>query len=234
MKFPYLSATLAAAVAIVLLVVAPASATLTKVSGEGATTISLNDYGVPYPGTGVPHLTYASGQDVTGGHSEVSALVILNADGSLSLYADSSVAAYDNGGDDTLIGVVNESSNLTLTSFVLSGGSGKIYAFDGDGIGSYTGVTNSHDTSDGHYGGPMTYFTHINSTDTVANVNLVGGLAAGQMTYFSLETSPASIISDFQHGGGIAPEPASVVTAATGALMLLGYGWRRRQLALKK
>jgi uncharacterized protein (TIGR03437 family) len=144
-----------------------------------------------------------------GASNSCAVLYIFNADGSTSVYADTSVGPYDSD-EDTLVGVINNSGKIQ-TSLTLSGvgkqGLG-IFDFDGDGIctspflpfspppgrpqsegSSYCSGT-YYRTDPGDYAGPMTTFSSI-STKTVKNdtgtINFTGGLAPGASTYFSLE-----------------------------------------------
>jgi len=135
---------------------------------------------------------------------------------------------YD-GADDALVGIVNNSGAAFTGSIHLtgSGNGGGIFAFDGDGICTFTSAGNPNCASGNAapfygYAGPLNSFANINANGTAGDV-VVTGLAAGATTYFSLEGSPASIAG----GGGLGtvPEPAS--------LLLLGSvaGWillRRR------
>lgn len=95
---------------------------------------------------------------------------------------------YD-GFDDTLVGVVNNSS-LPINSLGLSSGL-NIFAFDGDGIDTY-GIPGNGQDSTG-YGGPNAYFTHINASLTAGTVNFIVPIASGGGTgYFSLENALSS------------------------------------------
>ena len=125
---------------------------------------------------------------------------------------------FDVGADDALVGVVNNSGHaITSISFAVQ--PNDIFGFDGDGIGHYTGVTNSMDTSNGFYGGADAYFTPaaINSGTFApfgpGTVNFInGGIASGTTGYFSLE-NPVSI----SHPPVLTPEPS------TWAMMVLGF-----------
>ena len=133
---------------------------------------------------------------------------------------------YDLGGDDALIGVINNSSK-TINSISFGVQPNDIFGFDGDGIGSYTGITNTMDTSSGHYGGEDAWFSGIAGPFGGGTVNFIGGIAPGTTQYFSLE-NPVSI----SHPPTLAPEPS------TWAMMLLGFaglgfaGYRARNKAL--
>lgn len=109
---------------------------------------------------------------------------------------------YD-GSDDAEVGLINNSST-TQTSFTLSGSGngGGLFAFDGDGIQNYTdantgALTIGNPSDPTGYAGPGVTFSNISGDATSGQVNF--SLAPGASTYFSLESSPASI----NQGGGI-------------------------------
>ncbi len=257
MKFVRLAAIV---LATALVVQAPAHADLVLASGPNQGSFT-NNFGFGADGTGSatnPNADYYTGPNVGsetfGPHLDsganphtapVAILFVFGSNGAISTYTDKTVGAYDNV-EDTQIGVLNLSGG-TLNSMQLSATHSGVFGFDGDGISSGTSggyaagagaPGNSSDPS--KYGGPMTYFTLLNgskigasgSSTLIANANFIGGLASGDSTYFSLEGTPSDL-SDLG-GGSAVPEPASMVMAATGALTLLGYGWRRRKIAQKK
>lgn len=139
------------------------------------------------------------------------------------------------GEDDTLVGIINESSG-TLKSIALagSGDDGGIFAFDSDGAcsGDYTpgptpaqcgGPLNTSNPFD--YGSAGVSFTGITADDTTGTV-LVGGAAGltnGESTWFSLESSLKS--GDLQVG--LIPEPGPIGLTGAGLAMLLGLARRR-------
>jgi hypothetical protein len=98
---------------------------------------------------------------------------------------------YD-GNDDTLVGIVNNSTKRTIPLVVLSSAA-DIFAFDGDGVDAYGAPGNALDTTG--YGGPNSYFTNISADFTSGTVKFVTPLAPGQSTYFSLENNLATAYS---------------------------------------
>jgi PEP-CTERM motif len=166
-------------------------------------------------------------------------LITILAPNSFSVSLLTNQGPYDNGNvpgalgsDDTYIAVLNSSgapiSSINLSAAVVANGG--LFGFDGDGINSSTYLntsSNTHDTTG--YGGPLSFFTNINSVScpsfiachTSGTVNFFGGLANGASTYFSLEE--ALTLQQIQ---GV-PEPS------TWGMMILGFmgiglmGYRR-------
>jgi len=142
-------------------------------------------------------------------------LLVVNPDQTISVLGNSSVGPYD-GADDTLIGIVNNSS-AAITAVTVSGPNSGLAGFDGDGICTYAtgGSSGSGFTGDsyctsqqvagndpGDYAGPGTSFTlDPNSQDDV-EVDFAGkGLAAGNSTYFSLEGALTAAVVKARKGG---------------------------------
>ncbi|HLJ13476.1 MAG TPA: hypothetical protein VKV15_03195 [Bryobacteraceae bacterium] len=91
--------------------------------------------------------------------------------------------------DDTLIGVINNSTHPLRTlhlSSVLP-----IFGFDGDGIDTFGISGNSMD--DTGYGGPNAYYTNVSNDGTSGTVNFIIPIPTGGGTgYFSLEAAISS------------------------------------------
>ncbi len=131
-------------------------------------------------------------------------LLIQVTDSGSVVYGDSTQGPYD-GVEDTLIGVVNDSSKpigaLALTS------STDLFGFDGDGICSYGGPCGPTG-----YEGPDNTFSDISADYTSGVVSFTAGLAAGASTYFSLEEALST--SNVSTGSGQSPVTAYEVGAA--------------------
>ena len=112
-------------------------------------------------------------------------LIVAN-DSGAAVIADPSQGPYD-GADDTLVGIINESSS-PLSGIQLSSDTGA-FAFDGDGIcsGLYQPEPSGCPFGPTGYEGPNTSFASINATGTAGTVLFPSPLGPGASTYFSLE-----------------------------------------------
>ena len=124
-------------------------------------------------------------------------------DSGSQILADATQGPYD-GSDDTLIGVLN-SSGTAVGSLTLSSNT-EPFAFDGDGICTYTGWTGATGCPYGStgYEGPGTGFTGITPDFNGGIVVLSPALQPGQSAYFSLEEPLTG--SQVTAGGPTAPE----------------------------
>ena len=156
-------------------------------------------------------------------------LITIGAGGSIVAAPVAGAKPYDSAsGDDSLVGVINNSGatftgSIHLTGF---GNGGGLFQFDGDGICKFTLAAYCGGAATG-YEGPINTFANITSSGGhLANNGdvVITGLADGKTTYFSLESDPDSI----NRGGGIGvPEPTSVVLLSS----IVGYLYfvRRRR-----
>jgi PEP-CTERM motif-containing protein len=156
-------------------------------------------------------------------------LITVNADGSTSVAGDTTApnnGPYD-GSDDTLVGVLNNSSN-TVSSLPLSS-STTIFGFEGDGPCTVSPAPASCGTDPSGYGGPNATFSGISSDTTSGTVDFPSGLAPGQSAWFGLEealtlsqiTTGTPVTGPGTGPSSSTPEPGSLLTLGTG---LLGLG----------
>jgi len=124
---------------------------------------------------------------VVTGNTGCNDLIVFNSNGSITTTQPNAAGFYDSGGDDNLVGIINNTSSA-ITSISLSSATSHIFGFDGDGIcgaPGYTFVegsacTNIIDTSDGTYGGPWVTFSNIPPNTKSGTVNFAnGGIAPG-------------------------------------------------------
>ena len=176
----------------------------------------------------------SAGSDTSGCELQINILAV-NGSGVVTSYtvttSSPDMGPYD-GIEDTYIGVVNMSGSvaksINLTGIVSGVG---IFAFDGDGVGTY--VTGNSNDSTG-YGGPGVLFsgiTTVSVTDdkgtvnfgcTTASTSSCAGLAAGGSGYFSLEEA----ISGSVLAGS--PEPGTLLLCAGGLIGLGILRFRKR------
>lgn len=173
-------------------------------------------------------------------------VITINADRTTSVVVKDA-APYDlvSGGDDMLIGVVNNSS-ATVPSLTLTGSS--IFGLENDGICNYSFVGNTYcltnatggTSSTGTLGsgnngvdpfdyyGPTSTFTITNSN--TGTVNFSPTIQPGGTTFFSLEGSPStSLAITVAPGVGGGPVGAPSLTVWAGILLgtlLMGYSLR--------
>ena len=146
--------------------------------------------------------------------------------GALSTTAGASTTSTYDGVEDVIIGVINNSGGTVNSINIASSTNTSIYGFDGDGIDTYGGTSDSKDTSG--YGGPIGYFTNINGALTSGTLNFDGGLANGGFTYFSLEEA-ITFNQIVVTSGPTVPEPSTLLMMGTG---IAGFaGALRRKFA---
>ena len=132
-----------------------------------------------------------------GADSSCEILIVINSDRTVSVLSDPSLGPYD-GGDDTLVGVQNNSSSSVPALTVIGPNSG-LSRFDGDGLCSY-GVPGCPFGPTG-YEGPGTSFVTDPSLPDSAEVDFAsGGLSPNGHTYFSLEGALTSALLRARQG----------------------------------
>lgn len=141
-------------------------------------------------------------------------LIVVNSNGSTSVFGDPSQPPFD-GIEDTLVGVLNNSTQTVSIIPISSSSTTPIFGFDGDGLcaGYYVGTPVGCPFGPSGYEGPNTSFS-VTDANT-GTVNFPRGLAPGASAYFSLEgaPTPANIIvprflafgDSYQSGEGVPP-----------------------------
>jgi large repetitive protein len=122
-------------------------------------------------------------------------LITLNADGSIATTFPNPAPSYDNGLDDNLIGVINNTSK-TITALQLTSATVPIFGLEDDGVcGGPPGWTFSPlgpnpncaiATDPHHYGPAGINYTIFNANSGIVNFGN-GGIAPGGNAFFSLE-----------------------------------------------
>jgi uncharacterized repeat protein (TIGR01451 family) len=152
-------------------------------------------------------------------------LITLNADGSITITAPNPAPSYDNGNDDNLIGVVNNTGRA-ITSLQLSSATVTIFNFEDDGLcagppgwtfsplgpkPNCAGATDPH-----RYGQGAITFTVTNPNNGFVNFGN-GGIAPGNSTFFSLEGANLTAALQVK-----IPDPVLVLRKSGPAKMTLG------------
>jgi hypothetical protein len=122
-------------------------------------------------------------------------MLVVNPDGSVSVYSDPNVGQYD-GSDDTMVGILSNYSK-TVNAVTVTGPGTGLSEFDGDGLCTF--ISCSYPAPTG-YEGPANTFTTDNSLPDSAEVDFTGGLAPGASTYFSLEGALTSAVLTARRG----------------------------------
>ena len=143
-------------------------------------------------------------------------VITFNSNGSIVTTNPNTTGFYDSGGDDNLVGIVNNTGKSISSIFLTSGID--IFGFDGDGVcsGSPTtpaGCAGATDPSG--YAPAGVTFSGINGTLTAGDVNFAGGIAAnGGSAWFSLE-GPVGL-----NQNPTVPEPATLSLLGASLLAL--------------
>jgi hypothetical protein len=220
------------------------TAALTNVGAASASVpvISAALVPAPLPAGGAVHAAAATTAPFTEcpaiGSNTSCALLIVISDSGIQILGDPSQGPYD-GSDDTLFGVVNESSVPQVSLQLQSPDDNDIFGFDGDGICTFAtggfsatnGTTGTGYAGDGYcnssqlqgldpgnsadplgsdYQGPDNTFSNISDDLTSGQVNFDAPLAPGASTYFSLEEALTT--------GDVAPQSGYYEAAADGGI----------------
>jgi hypothetical protein len=94
-------------------------------------TCAIINGGTAGPGMGVSPI-YVANQDGRANEG-CNVLITFNADGSITITNPNPSPSYDNGRDDNMIGVINNSGKV-ITSLQFSNATTDIFGFDGDGV----------------------------------------------------------------------------------------------------
>src|SRR5213594_3604764 len=139
-------------------------------------------------------------------------LLVVNAERSVSVQKDPSVGPYD-GGDDTLVGVVNQSRTPVDAITVTGPGSG-LGALDGDGLCTF-GIAGCPFGPTGYEGPKMSLVTDPAQPDS-AEVDFTGGLGSGSTAFFSLEgaLATAQVTARQGHIGAYLQQPSENLPGA--------------------
>ena len=183
-----------------------AMATFTATTGHAAPNAIVLPKAVASPGVPFTECP-AIGLDTSCG------VLVQVTDGVTNIYNDPSQGPYD-GSDDTLIGVVNNSSKA-VSSLQLSSNT-DLFGFDGDGLCTVSPSPAGCPFGPTGYEGPGTAFSGVTPDASGGTVSFTTPLAPGATAYFSLEEALTATAvysggpSLSEQGGG--PNPSEKIT----------------------
>jgi len=173
-------------------------------------------------GGGGVNPTYIADSGVTNGGCNI--LITFDASGVSTTYPNAAMS-YDAGGDDVLVGILNNGST-PLDSISISGTTAP-FGFDGDGACDPTWTFaggNPCGTATSGYAPQGVTYSNISTDDDSGNVNFTNGVAAnGGTAWFSLE-GPVDVNLMITPTG--VPEPGTLGCIAAG---LIGLAALRRK-----
>jgi hypothetical protein len=174
-------------------------------------------------GGGGVNPTYIADSGGTNGGCNL--LITFNADGSITTSAPNAALSYDNGGDDNMVGILNNTSS-PISAVTLSGTSVP-FGFDGDGACDPTwtfGGGNPCGTTTSGYGHEGVTFSGISAGGDAGTVDFAGGIADGGSDWFSLE-GPVDLSLTIVPVT-TTPEPSTLFVMLLG-VGLVGIAYRR-------
>lgn len=178
--------------------------------------------------------------DSTGTNGGCNVLITYSGGGSIATTFPNAAISYDNGGDDNMVGIVNN-SGAAITSIVITNDPQQPFGFDGDGAcdptwtfsgnmpggGAWASNPCGSTTTGNTYGDNGITFSGIGNNSENGTINFPnGGIPNGGTAWFSLE-GPVDI-NFSQHLG--APEPGTLVMFGTGLIGLAGAIRRKVRL----